>query len=120
VDGAAGELLGSFGKARGSVPEPPHPTCRVTFNHPCAGYEVTVPLALPDATPVIEHAWHRIVYNYGSYTVEVRFVPDGGVDVLYRSGLLRRISFPATCSISFFDGAPLAPTSASPLPGTRK
>jgi hypothetical protein len=93
-DGAAGERAGSFGKARGSVCEPPRPTCCVTFKHLCTGQDVKVPLALPCDTPVIEHARGRIIYNYGSYTVEVRFLPDGCVDVIYNSGLLRRIAFP--------------------------
>jgi hypothetical protein len=52
---------------------------------------VVVPLALPCGTPVIEHVWRRTVYNYGSYTVEVRFLPDGSVDVMYDSGLLRAL-----------------------------
>src|SRR5262245_23873070 len=71
-DGAAGDRVGSFGKARGNVCEPPQPTCCKTFKHACTGQDVTVPLALPCGTPVIEHVRQRIVYNYGSYTVEVR------------------------------------------------
>jgi hypothetical protein len=51
---------------------------------------VTVPLCLPEGTPRVEHVRDRIVYNYGSYTVEVRFLPDGSVDVLYSSGLFRQ------------------------------
>jgi len=116
-DSTAGEGAGSFGKARGSVCEPPQPTCRVTFKHLCTGQEVTVPLALPEGTPIIEHVRQRIVYNYGSYTVEVRFLPDGGVDVVYNSGLLRRIDFPPTHPAPIVDGAP--PPSPSPLPMPR-
>ena len=116
ADGAAGELAGSFGRARGSVCEPPQPTCRMTFKHPCTGQEVTVPLALPDGTPVIEHVRQRTIYDYGSYTVEVRFLPDGGVDVIYNSGLLRRIAFPPTCPAPINVGAPLAPPSPLPPP----
>src|SRR5262249_45729611 len=112
ADGAAGERAGPFGKARGSVCEPPQPTCRGTFKHPYTGQEVIVPLALPDGTPVIQHVWQRIVYDYGSYTVEVRFLPDGGVDVVYNSGLLRRIAFPSTHSAPVVDSAPPASPSA--------
>jgi hypothetical protein len=115
-DGAAGERAGSFGKPRGSVCEPPQPTCWVKFNHPCTGQEVKVPLALPDGTPLIQHVRQRIVYNYGSYTVEVRFLPDGGVEVIYNSGLLRRIGFPQTYSAPPLDSAPLAPPSPPIMP----
>jgi hypothetical protein len=115
ADGSPGEIAGSFGKARGSVCEPPQPTCRVTFQHPCTGQEVTVPLALPEGTPTIEHVRQRIVYNYGSYTVEVRFVSDGSVDVIYNSGLLRRIAFPPSSAGPIGDGTPLAPPSLLPL-----
>jgi hypothetical protein len=97
ADGAPGERAGSFGKARGSMCEPPRPTCCVRFKHLCTGQDVTVPLALPCDTPVIQHVRQRIVYNYGSYTVEVRFLPDGCVDVIYNSGLLRGIAFPPGC-----------------------
>jgi hypothetical protein len=73
-------------------------------------------LALPDGTPVIEHVRQRIVYNYGSYTVEVRFLPEGAVDVIYNSGLLRRIDFPPTHPAPIPDSAPFAPPSALPMP----
>jgi hypothetical protein len=33
---------------------------------------------------------NRVVYNYGSYTVEVQFLPDGSANVVYNSGLLVR------------------------------
>jgi len=112
AQGSAGERTGSFGKARGSICEPPQPTCRVTFKHLCTGQVVTVPLALPEGTPVIEHVRKRIVYDYGSYTVEVQFLSDGGVDVIYNSGLLRRIAFPPT------EGPPRAPPSTLPPPRT--
>jgi hypothetical protein len=69
----------------------PTPTCVLTFTHPCTGQAVAVPLYLPAGTPNIEHVYRRIVYNYGSYTVEVRFLPDGSVDVIYNSGLLRAL-----------------------------
>ena len=50
---------------------------------------ITVPLALPDSTPRMEYVRDRVVYNYGDYTVEVQFLPDGSADVFYDSGLLR-------------------------------
>jgi hypothetical protein len=65
--------------------------CEITFTHPCTGQCIKLPLCLPAGTPRIEHVWSRIVYNYGSYTVEVRFLPDGSVDVIYNSGLLRAL-----------------------------
>jgi hypothetical protein len=100
AEGAVGERAGSFGKPRGIVCELPPATCWVKFKHLCTGQAVTVPLALPVGTPVIQHVRQRIVYNYGSYTVEVRFLPDGSVDVIYNSGLLRRIEFPLTDYLS--------------------
>jgi hypothetical protein len=71
--------------------ELPKPNKLVPFCHPATGGTVVVPLALPCGTPVIEHVYHRTVYNYGSYTVEVRFLPDGSVHVIYDSGLLRAL-----------------------------
>jgi hypothetical protein len=70
---------------------PPRATCQVTFRHPCTGQTIVVPLGLPEGTPTIEYRPRRIVYNYGSYTVEVHFLPDGTVDVIYNSGLFRAI-----------------------------
>jgi hypothetical protein len=52
---------------------------------------VIVPLALPEGIPVIEHRNGRVIYNYGTYTVETVFLPDGTVDVVYNSGLLRAL-----------------------------
>jgi hypothetical protein len=63
------------------------------LTHPCTGQAVSVPLALPCDTPVIQHVRNSTVYNYGSYTVEVRFLADGSVDVIYNSGLLRAVGF---------------------------
>jgi hypothetical protein len=67
----------------------PRPNQLLTFCHPCTGKPVTVPLALPLGTPRVEHVYRRIVFNYGSYTVAVRFLPDGSVEVIYYSGPLR-------------------------------
>jgi hypothetical protein len=71
---------------------------------------------LPDGTPTIEHVWRGIVYDYGSYTVEVQFQSDGGVDVIYNSGLLRRISFPQCHSAPIIETAPLGPPAVLPPP----
>lgn len=81
------EWLGCF-KACSQLPVP---NIVKSFQHPCTGQTILVPLALPCGTPTIEHVHRRTVYNYGSYTVEVRFLPDGSVDVIYNSGLLRAL-----------------------------
>jgi hypothetical protein len=63
------------------------PTHMVTFRHAYTGQNVHVPLALPEGTPRIEHVRNRVVFNYGSYTVEVQFFSDGSLDAIYNSGL---------------------------------
>ena len=68
---------------------PPRATCTVTFKHPCTGKCLALPLGLPDSTPQMEYRTNRVIYNYGSYTVEVHFLTDGSADVIYNSGLLR-------------------------------
>jgi hypothetical protein len=85
---AAGERLTLAGWQPSNCP-PPRPTQNVCFRHPCTGQTVTVPLALPASTPRMEYVRERVVYNYGDYTVEVRFLKDGSADVIYDSGLLR-------------------------------
>ena len=85
----AGQRISWFGAARGPVGGLPGPAAPVAFTHPFTGSPVTVPLALPVGTPTIEHVRNSIAYNYGSYAVEVRFLRDGSVDVIYNSGLLR-------------------------------
>jgi hypothetical protein len=85
---AAGERLTLAGWQPYNCP-PPRATQLVSFRHPCTGQTVTVPLALPASTPRLEYVRDRVVYDYGSYTVEVRFRPDGSADVIYDSGLLR-------------------------------
>jgi hypothetical protein len=51
---------------------------------------VTVPLTLPFySTPQIYHRGDRLIYDYSTETVEVVFLPDGSVDVVYNSGFLR-------------------------------
>jgi hypothetical protein len=72
-----------------AAPGTPRPTHVVTYRHPYTGQNVSVPMTLPESTPRIVHATDRIVYDYGSYTVTSRFLPDGSVDVIYNSGLFR-------------------------------
>ncbi len=68
---------------------PPRATHLVGFRHPATGRNVSVPLALPLATPRLEYGRDRVIYNYGSDTVEIHFLPDGSADVIYDSGLFR-------------------------------
>jgi len=68
---------------------PPRATCMVTFRHPCTGKTIILPLGLPADTPRMEYRNNRVIYNYGSDTVEVHFLTDGSADVIYNSGLLR-------------------------------
>jgi hypothetical protein len=75
----------------GTVCEPyngrlPRPPCYITYRHPFTGAPITLPVALPEGTPRIEHRGRRLIYNYGSYTVEVQFLPDGSADVIYNAG----------------------------------
>ncbi len=67
----------------------PRPPQYITYRPPYTGRPVTVPVALPEGTPRIEHRGGRLVYNYGSYTVEVEFLSDGSADVIYNPGPFR-------------------------------
>jgi len=87
--GAPGERLSFFGTVRDPVCSPPRATHVVSFQHPYTGRTVIVPLSLPEDTPRMEYRAARVIYNYGSYTVEVHFLADGSVNVVYNSGLLR-------------------------------
>ncbi len=85
-----GEKLTWFGLVKQPYPCPPKPTGIVTFQHPATHHPVNVPLALPtDSSPNMEYRSNRVIYNYGSETVEVHFLSDGTFDVIYSSGLLR-------------------------------
>ncbi len=64
------------------------PNFMVTFLHPYTG-RMKVPMTFPEGTPRLERRRYSIVYNYGSYTVEAQFQPDGSVETIYNSGLLR-------------------------------
>jgi hypothetical protein len=90
--GAVGEWQPFPGSARREpYPCQLRPTQLVTFRNPYTCRNVTVPLALPDALPQVEHIGDRVSFNYGSYTVEVRFFPDDSVEAIYNSGFLRPI-----------------------------
>jgi hypothetical protein len=90
VGGAPGERLTWSGRWEPYNCPPPYPTCMVPFKHAFTCQAVVLPLALPVGTPQMEHRFDRtIIYNYGSYTVEVHFMPDGSVNVVYNSGLVR-------------------------------
>lgn len=89
--GVTGERIGVFSREAYSLP-PPKTTFTAALRHTITGAIVQVPLGLPvDSTPTIEHRTNRVIYNYGSYTVEVTFLADGSVDVIYNSGLMRDI-----------------------------
>jgi hypothetical protein len=92
-EGTIGELKRGLGVLALPHPYAVRPNQMVTFRHPYTGRNVTVPLRLPDGPPRLEHRSDRIVYNYGDYTVEARFLADGSVDVVYNSGLLRPLKF---------------------------
>lgn len=89
ADGTVGDHRAWYGGPAQPVVNGPRPTHVVTYLHPYTGQNVNVPVTLPESTPRIHHATDRIVYNYGSYTVTSRFLPDGSVEVIYNSGLFR-------------------------------
>ena len=92
-EGALGEF--KRGPLARSHPYPytVQPNQMVTFRHPFTGRNVTVPIRLPAGTPSMVHRADGIIYNYGDYTVEARFLRDGAVDVIYNSGFLRPLRF---------------------------
>jgi len=88
-NGALGEQLTGFGLRPQPYARTFRPNQMVTFRHPYNGRNVTIPLTLPQGQPRLEYMTDRVVYNYGSYIVDVRFFPDNTVDVVYNSGFLR-------------------------------
>jgi hypothetical protein len=84
-----GERLNIFG--RSTAPSPPRPTVVVTYRHPYSGQTVSVPLRLPADTPQILHRGSRLIYDYSGYQIQVEFLADGSVDVIYNSGLFRAL-----------------------------
>jgi hypothetical protein len=89
--GSPGERVRFLGLIREPATTQPRPTHLVTFRHSFTGHNITVPLTLRPDTPRMAVNRESVTYNYGSETVEVQFLKDGSVDVVYSSGLLRRI-----------------------------
>jgi hypothetical protein len=90
ADYGVGERVSYFGTVRAPINNQPRPTHLVTFRHPYSGRDIALPISFPYGTPRIEHVRDRLIYNYGSDTIEIRFLPDGSADVIYDSGLFRR------------------------------
>jgi len=86
-----GERVRFLGLIREPAVTQPRPTHLVTFKHSYTGRNITVPLTLGPGTPRMAINRQSVSYNYGSEKVEVEFLKDGSVDVVYSSGLLRRI-----------------------------
>ncbi len=88
-EGALGESIKGLGLVARPYPFVVRPNQMVTFRHPYNGRNVTLPLRLPAGTPRLEYRYDRVVYNYGDYVVEARFLQDGSADIVYNSGFLR-------------------------------
>jgi hypothetical protein len=89
ASGMVGERVSWFGAARAPEYNPPRPSYWLTFRHSYTGSLVNVPVSLPEGTPWIQYRTNWVIYNYGSYAVEIHFLSDGTVDVVYNSGLFR-------------------------------
>lgn len=89
IGAGAGERMRWLGAVREPAGDPPRATHVVTYRHPHSGQNIAVPIAFPDGTPQIERVRQRLIYNYGSDTIELRFQADGSVDLIYSSGLFR-------------------------------
>jgi hypothetical protein len=88
--GAPGERLTWRGTWEPYNCPPEVTTAVVTFRHPYTGDCIKLPLHLPtDSTPRMEYRPNRVVYDYGTGSVEVFFQPDGTAYVIYNGGLLR-------------------------------
>ena len=92
-EGTIGELKRGLGARPLPYPYALKPNQMVTFRHPFNGRNATVPMRLPNEKARMEHHSDRIVYNFSDFTVEVRFLPDGAVEIVYNSGLLRPLRF---------------------------
>jgi hypothetical protein len=92
-NGAPGSRSAFLGGPAEPFSRVPAPTHMVTFLHPVSKHNIIVPMTFPQGTPRIEHRGDRVIYNWGSYQVHARFLPDGSVETLYNSGVLRPISF---------------------------
>jgi len=87
---AGGEKLSTFGTVL-STGGPPRATNIVSYRHPYTGRPARVPIAFPLGTPNVQYRGDRVVYDYDTFTVSVRFLTDGSVEVTYNSGFLRDI-----------------------------
>ena len=92
-EGTLGELRRGLGVAIYPYPYAVTPSHMVTFRHPFQACPVTVPLLFPQGPSRSEQHPDRIVYQFDAYTIEVRFLPNGAVDVVYNSGALRPLAF---------------------------
>ena len=88
---AIGERVAYFGLGSSPYTGVMRPNYLVTIYNPVTRGNVAVPLALPEGTQQMQHTRNRLTFNYGTYLVEVVFLPDGSVDVYYDSGPLRRL-----------------------------
>ncbi|MBX9679161.1 MAG: hypothetical protein K2X38_10395 [Gemmataceae bacterium] len=70
------------------------PTHMVTFLHPSSGRNAVIPLTMPESEPTVQRRGSAIAYNYGIYEIELLFLPNGAVDVIYNSGYLRPLPIP--------------------------
>jgi len=91
-DGALGEKLSGAGIIPKAFPGTFRPTHMVTFKHPFNGRNIIVPLSMPQGQARMEYRSDRIIYNYGSYVIEVRFLTSGGAEAVYNSGFLRPLN----------------------------
>ncbi len=91
--GSLGELRRGLGSRPMPSPYLVRPNQMVTFRHPYTGQHATVPIRLPQGAPRMEQTSDRIIYNYGDYVVEARFLPNGSIDLIYNSGFLRSLRF---------------------------
>lgn len=88
--GAPGERLTWRGTWEPYNCPPERPTTQATFRHPCTGQPITLPLHLPYfSTPRMEYRTDAVVYDYGTGSVQVQFLPDGTAYVVYSDGVLR-------------------------------
>jgi hypothetical protein len=90
-NGAPGERAAWFGGVPQPYPRQLAPTHMATFLNPRTGRNINVPITFPLGTPRVEHRTYLILYNYTGYQIQVRFLTDGSVDVIYNSGALRPV-----------------------------
>lgn len=91
--GAPGERSSWLGGPPSPYPRQAIATHVVTFRHSYTGQNVNVPITFPDSGARMETVPEYVQFNFTSYQIRVRFIPDGTVDVTYNSGWLRPIAF---------------------------